>query len=84
MLKDEGKIDDETINKLMSLRHSGFSVHNGSRIARDDEEGKKVFLQTLILFKLNLLDTNNSIWFWGYEFRTSFLHSDSLLLVCQL
>ncbi len=38
MLKDEGKIDDDAINKLMSWRHFGLSVHNGPRIARDDEE----------------------------------------------
>lgn len=37
MLKDEGKIDDYLINKLMSWRHSGFSVHNGIRVARDNE-----------------------------------------------
>ncbi len=37
MLKDEGKIDDDLINKLMSWRHSGFSVHNGIRVARDNE-----------------------------------------------
>ncbi|MCP4262334.1 MAG: hypothetical protein GY774_33265, partial [Planctomycetes bacterium] len=40
MLKKEGKITDELINNLMSWRHSGFSVHNGVRIARDDEEGR--------------------------------------------
>jgi ABC-type microcin C transport system duplicated ATPase subunit YejF len=32
------KINGDTINKLMSWRHSDFSVNNGSRIARDDEE----------------------------------------------
>ncbi len=48
MLKDEGKIDDDTINKLMSWRHSGFSVHNGSRVARDDEEGKEAISQYII------------------------------------
>ena len=28
MLKEEGKIDDDIIKKLMNWRHSGFSVHN--------------------------------------------------------
>ncbi len=37
MLKDEGKTGDDLINKLMSWRHSGFSVHNGIRVARDNE-----------------------------------------------
>jgi hypothetical protein len=32
MLKDEEKITDELINKLMSWRHSGFGVHNGVRV----------------------------------------------------
>jgi len=39
MLKAEGKIADNIINNLMSWKHTGFSVHNGVRIARDDEEG---------------------------------------------
>ncbi len=29
MLKEEGKIGDDLINRLMGFRHSGFSVHNG-------------------------------------------------------
>jgi hypothetical protein len=45
MLKDECKINDDTINKLMGWRHSGFSIHNGSRVARDDEKGKEDILQ---------------------------------------
>ncbi|MDR4505862.1 MAG: hypothetical protein MRK01_13905 [Candidatus Scalindua sp.] len=48
MLKDEGKIDDDTINKLMSLRHSGFSVHNGVKVAREDENGKEAISQYII------------------------------------
>ncbi len=39
MLKEEGKIDDDIIKKLMHWRHSGFSVHNKARIAKDDEKG---------------------------------------------
>ena len=45
MFKDEGEIIDDTINKLMSRKHSGFSVHNGSRVARDGEEVKKTISQ---------------------------------------
>ncbi len=48
MLKGEGKINEDTINKLMAWRHSGFSVHNGSRVARDDEEGKEAISQYII------------------------------------
>lgn len=33
MLKGEGKINDELIEKLMNWRHSGFSIHVGNRIA---------------------------------------------------
>ena len=60
MLKDEGKINYDTINKLMGWRHSGFSVHNGVRIARDDEEGKEAISQYIIrnTFSLEKLTYN--------------------------
>ncbi len=60
MLKDEGKINDNTINKLMGWRHSGFSVHNGSRVARDDEKGKESISQYIIrnTFSLEKLTYN--------------------------
>ena len=45
MLKDEGKIGDDLINRLMSWRHSGFSVHNGLRVRRDDAGGKEALAQ---------------------------------------
>ena len=48
MLKEEGKIGDELINKLMSWRHSGFNVHNKVRIERDDEEGREALGQYII------------------------------------
>ena len=57
MLKDEEKkchperserVSDELINKLMSWRHSGFSVHNGVRVARDDEKGREALSQYII------------------------------------
>ena len=41
MLKAEGKIGDELIINLMNWKHSGFSVHNGLRIAKDDDGGKE-------------------------------------------
>ncbi|ODS31020.1 MAG: putative transposase, partial [Candidatus Scalindua rubra] len=60
MLKDEGKIDDDVINKLMSWRHSGFSVHNGVRVARDNEKGKEALSQYIIrnTFSLEKLTYN--------------------------
>jgi len=49
MLEKEGKIDDTLIKNIMGWRHmSGFSVHNGVRIARDDEEGKEGVAQYII------------------------------------
>ncbi len=48
MLKEEGKIGDDLINRLMSWRHSGFSVHNGVRVARDDEQGREALAQYII------------------------------------
>ena len=41
MLKEEGKIGDDLINRLMSWRHSGFSVHNEVRVRRDDGGGRE-------------------------------------------
>jgi len=41
MLKKAGRIDDALIARLLTWRHnSGFSVHNGVRLARDDETGR--------------------------------------------
>ena len=34
MLKEEGKITDEIIDKLMKWRPSGFSINNGLRITK--------------------------------------------------
>ncbi len=45
MLKEEGKIGDDLINRLMSWGHSGFSVHNGVRVRRDDDGGKEALAQ---------------------------------------
>lgn len=38
ILKDEGEINDNTVNMLMDWRHSGFSLHNGAKVVRNDEE----------------------------------------------
>ena len=40
-LKKEGKITDELIRKLMSWRHSGFSIDNGVRIKSEDTKGRE-------------------------------------------
>lgn len=49
MLKKEGLIDDGFIDMIMKWRHtSGFSVHNGVRIKRDDEKGMTALAQYII------------------------------------
>jgi hypothetical protein len=48
MLKGEGKIHDELVEKLMDWRHSGFSVHAGNRIARDDRDGQKALVEYIL------------------------------------
>jgi len=45
MLKKEGKITNEIINKLSTWKHSGFSVDNGVRIKKDDREGREAIVQ---------------------------------------
>ena len=60
MLKEEGKIADDIIKKLMNWRHSGFSVHNKARIAKDDEKGREALAQYIIrnTFSLEKLTYN--------------------------
>ncbi|MBU4264331.1 MAG: transposase [Proteobacteria bacterium] len=49
MLKKEGRIDDTFIQNIMKWRHtSGFSVHNGMRISRDDKDGQEALAQYII------------------------------------
>jgi hypothetical protein len=56
MLKGECKacpgprsgISDELIKKLMAWHHSGFSVHAGDQIARDDRDGQKALAQYIL------------------------------------
>jgi len=48
MLKEEEKINEELIDKLMNWNHSGFSVHQGEQIARNDEIGREKLAQYII------------------------------------
>ncbi len=49
MLKKAGRIDNALIARLLTWRHnSGFSVHNGVRLARDDEGGREALAQYII------------------------------------
>jgi len=48
MLKKKDKITDEIINNLMGWRHSGFSMHNAVRVARDDVEARERVAQYII------------------------------------
>ena len=49
MLKAEGKIDDGLIEKLLKCKHnSGFSVHNGVRLSRDDEVDRESLAQYIM------------------------------------
>jgi hypothetical protein len=47
-LNREGKIHDELIENLMNWRHSGFSVHAETRIARDDRDGQKALAEYIL------------------------------------
>jgi len=48
MLKAEGRINDGLIEKLMAWHHSGFSVHAGNQIARDDRDGQKALAEYIL------------------------------------
>jgi len=48
MLKEEGKIGDGLINRLMSWRHYDFSVHNGVRVRRNDEQAREALAEYII------------------------------------
>jgi hypothetical protein len=48
MLKNEGKINEELIEKLMNWCHSGFSVHVGNRIAADDRDGQRALAEYIL------------------------------------
>ena len=48
MLKAEGRISDVLIEKLMAWHHSGFGVHAGNQIARDEREGQKALAEYIL------------------------------------
>jgi len=49
MLKQKGLIDDRLVENIMKWRHtSGFSVHNGVRLARDDQKGQTAVAQYIL------------------------------------
>ncbi len=49
ILKRKGLIDDRLIENLMKWRHTpGFSVHNGVRLARDDQKGQTAVAQYIL------------------------------------
>ena len=62
MLKEEGKIDDDIIKKLTGWRHSGFSVHNKARVAKNDDKGRIALAQYIIrnAFSLEKLTCNQA------------------------
>ena len=48
MLVEEGLLALEMARKLLSWKHSGFSVHNGKPIRRGDDEGLERVAQYII------------------------------------
>jgi hypothetical protein len=48
MLKAEGRINDGLMEKLMTWRHSGFSVHAGNQISRDDRDGQSALAEYIL------------------------------------
>jgi hypothetical protein len=48
MLKAEGRINDGLIEKLTAWHHSGFSVHAGNEIAREDRGGQKAMAEYIL------------------------------------
>ena len=48
MLAAEGPLGEEMARKLLSWRHSGFSVHNGKPIKRGDDDGLERVAQYII------------------------------------
>jgi len=54
MLKDEGRLDDPLIKKILTWRHnSGFSVHNEVRLQAGDAKGIENVAQYIIRNKRN-------------------------------
>jgi hypothetical protein len=55
MLKDEGRLDDTLIKKILTWRHnSGFSVHNEVRLQAGDDKGIENVAQYIIRNSISL------------------------------
>ena len=66
MLKKQGKINQDLINKLLNWKNSGFNVHNGVRIEKDDEKGRESIAQYIMrnafsIDKIRYNEKNGSI-----------------------
>jgi len=67
MLKDEGRLDDTLINKILTWRHnSGFSVHNEVRIQAGGAKGIENLAQYIIrntfsLAKVNFVEKTGTV-----------------------
>ena len=48
MLVEQGPLGEELARKLLSWKHSGFSVHNGKPVKRNDTAGLKRVAQYII------------------------------------
>lgn len=48
MLVEQGPLSEELARKLLSWKHSGFSVHNGKPVKRNDTAGLKRVAQYII------------------------------------
>ena len=67
MLKDEGRLDDSLLKKILTWRHnSGFSVHNGVRLQARDAKGLENVAQytirnTFSLAKLSYIEKMGTV-----------------------
>jgi hypothetical protein len=67
MLKDEGRLDDTLIKKILTWRHnSGFSVHNEVRLQADDVKGienvaQHIIRNTFSLAKLSYIEKTGTV-----------------------
>jgi len=50
MLVEQGPLSEELARKLLSWKHSGFSVHNGKPVKRNDTAGLKRVAQYIIRY----------------------------------
>jgi hypothetical protein len=67
MLKDEGRLDDPLIKKILTWRHnSGFSVHNEVRLKAGDAKGienaaQYIIRDTFSLSKLSYVEKTGTV-----------------------